>query len=148
MQNKRSAIIVSVVVLIIVAVVIGLFVSKARDKSTNNKTNTTSSASSSSTDNVDTNSSSNEAVSTNTVAIKDFAFSPATITVKVGTTVTWTNQDSAAHTVTSDSNSKESFDSGSMAKDKTFTHTFNTAGTFDYICTFHPDMTGKVKVTE
>lgn len=146
MQNKRSAIIVSVVVLIIVAAVIGLFVSKARDKSTNNKTNTTSN-SSSSMDNMDSNSS-DKAVNTNTVAIKDFAFSPATITIKVGTTVTWTNQDSAAHTVTSDSSSKESFDSGSMAKGKTFSHTFKTAGTFDYICTFHPDMMGKVEVTE
>lgn len=147
MQNKRSAIIVSVVVLIIVAVVIGLFVSKARDKSTNNKTNTTSSSSTTSMSNMENNSS-GKAVNTSSVAIKDFAFSPATITVKVGTTVTWTNQDSAAHTVTSDSGSKDSFDSGSMAQGKTFSHTFKTAGTFNYICTFHPDMMGKVEVTE
>ncbi len=147
MQNKRSAIIVSVVMLVIATVLIALFVSKAQDKSTNNKTNTTSGSSSSSMGNMDSNSS-GKAAQTSTVAIKDFAFSPATITVKAGTTVTWTNQDSAAHTVTSESSSKESFDSGSMAKGKTFSHTFKTAGTFNYICTFHPDMMGKVEVTE
>ncbi len=83
------------------------------------------------------------AATVNSVEIKGFAFNPATITVAKGTTVTWTNKDSAAHTVTG-----SGFDSGSLSKGQTFSYTFNEAGTFDYICTIHPSMKGKVIVTE
>ena len=75
--------------------------------------------------------------------IENFAFSPATITVAIGTTITWTNQDSAAHTVTSDSGV---FDSGSISQGKTFSYTFNEKGSFNYHCTFHPNMKGTVIV--
>jgi amicyanin len=87
-------------------------------------------------------------VATDEVEIEDFAFSPATITVKAGTKVTWTNKDSTPHTVTTDSGAPESFDSGSMDKDATFSFTFTKAGTYEYICTFHPSMRGTVVVTE
>lgn len=79
------------------------------------------------------------------VEIKNFAFSPATITVPKGTTVTWVQNDGAPHTVTADDNS---FDSGSLAKGQTFSYTFNKAGTFDYFCIFHPNMKAKIIVTE
>jgi len=79
------------------------------------------------------------------VAIKGFAFSPATLTVKVGTTVKWTNKDSVAHTVTSDTGL---FDSGDLAAGDTFSFTFNQAGTFAYHCTMHPSMTATIIVTE
>lgn len=75
------------------------------------------------------------------VTIKDFAFQPAELTIKVGDTVTWTNEDSAIHTATGDG-----FDSGNLGKGETFSHTFNEIGTFDYICTIHPYMKGKVVV--
>ncbi len=146
MQNKRSAIIVSILALAIVIAVVALFVAKARNNTTNNKTNTSSSSNMGSM-NENTGNASDTPVSTNAVAIKDFAFSPVDVKVKVGTTVTWTNKDSAAHTVTSDSSSDDSFDSGSLAQGKTFTHTFKKAGTFSYHCNFHPDMMGKVEVT-
>ena len=81
------------------------------------------------------------------VAIQDFAFSPASITVKKGTTVTWTNKDSTTHTVTSTSG-PSSFDSGDLATGKSFSHTFDTAGTYNYKCSIHPNMTGTVTVTE
>ena len=80
------------------------------------------------------------------VSIANFAYAPATITVKVGTTVTWTNEDSAPHTVTPDSGS--GFGSGMMQKGDTYSHAFTTAGTFTYHCTVHPYMHGTVIVTQ
>jgi plastocyanin len=78
------------------------------------------------------------------VTIKGFAFGPTSISVAVGTTVTWTNEDGAPHTVT--------FDSGGVASDTlatgaTYSRTFDAAGTFAYHCAIHPSMTGSVTVT-
>jgi len=78
------------------------------------------------------------------VAISGFAFAPASITVKVGTTITWTNHDSAPHTVTADDGS---FTSGSLATGATFSQTFAKAGTYPYHCNFHSSMKGAVTVT-
>lgn len=80
---------------------------------------------------------------TNEVKIEDFAFSPATIKVKKGTTVTWTNNDSVAHTVTGDNGGP---DSEPIAQGSTYSYTFNETGTFDYHCKPHPSMVGKVIV--
>ena len=77
------------------------------------------------------------------VAIANFAFSPTSLTVKAGDTVTWTNQDSTAHTVTADDGS---FDSKNVAAGASFSQTFATAGTFAYHCTIHPTMTATVVV--
>lgn len=78
-----------------------------------------------------------------------FTFSPATITIKAGTTVTWKNVTTVAHTVTSDDGGK-TFDSGTSnpvaAQTGTFTFTFKTPGTFTYHCSFHPFMKGTVIV--
>jgi plastocyanin len=79
----------------------------------------------------------------NAVSIQNMAFSPATITVSVGTTVTWTNNDATIHTVTSNTGL---FESGQLSKGSHFSHTFSTAGTFAYHCSIHPEMTGTVKV--
>ena len=77
------------------------------------------------------------------VEIKGFAFNPATITISKGTTVTWTQKDSAPHTVTTDI-----FDSGRLSQGQAFSYTFNQAGTFEYRCTIHPSIPhGKVIVT-
>lgn len=87
-------------------------------------------------------SSSTPAAGGTAVTIANFAFSPAEVTIKAGETVTWTNNDGVAHTVTG-----ADFDSGSLAPGKTFSHTFPTAGSFDYKCTIHPSMSpGKVTV--
>ena len=81
----------------------------------------------------------------------DDFFEPSQITVAKGTTVKWINQDSTLHTVTSgkpnEGNSGTEFDSSYFAAGKTFQHQFSTAGTFDYYCTLHPFMSGKVRVT-
>jgi plastocyanin len=84
------------------------------------------------------------AVGANAVAIQGFAFSPASITVKVGTTVTWTNRDTDAHTVTANPGP---FKSKTLDTGDTFSYTFTKAGSFDYLCTIHPFMTAKVVVT-
>lgn len=79
----------------------------------------------------------------NAVNIQNYAFSPAEITITKGTTVTWTNLDTTPHTVTG-----SSFDSGTLQKGQSWSYTFNDAGTFDYICSIHPAMKGKVMVRE
>ena len=78
------------------------------------------------------------------VTIANFSFSPASLTVSAGTTVTWTNNDSTAHTVTLDDGSAAS---GDIAGGATFQHTFTTAGTFTYHCRIHPTMTATIVVT-
>jgi plastocyanin len=77
------------------------------------------------------------------VAIQDLAFQPNALTVPVGSTVTWTNNDSTQHTVTADDGS---FDSGILQQGGTFSQTFATAGTFAYHCTIHDSMTGTITV--
>jgi len=71
------------------------------------------------------------------------AYSPNPVTVPRGSTVTWTNNDSIAHTSTSDSGA---WSSGTMAPGATFSMTFPTAGSFPYRCTIHPNMVGTVNV--
>jgi plastocyanin len=79
----------------------------------------------------------------NEVFIQGMAFNPLTITVAAGTTITWTNKDGVAHTVTSNTSI---FDSGSIVSGGTWSHQFSTAGTFPYKCTVHPSMTATVVV--
>ncbi len=80
---------------------------------------------------------------THTVEIADFAFAPATLTITVGDTVTWTNQDAVAHTATSTTGV---FDSGDLEQGESYSVTFTAPGTYDYLCTPHPSMTGRVVV--
>ena len=77
------------------------------------------------------------------VDISGFAFVPQTLSVSPGTTVTWTNNDSSSHTIASNDNL---FQSGNLAKGATFSHTFGQKGTFNYHCSIHPSMTGKIIV--
>ena len=78
------------------------------------------------------------------VVIVGFAFGPPAQQVRVGESLTWTNEDSAAHTV--DSPDQE-LDSESIAEGQTFEHTFDAPGTYAYFCAFHPFMKGTVEVT-
>jgi plastocyanin len=79
------------------------------------------------------------------VKIDNFSFGPGTITVAVGTTVTWTNRDDIPHTVVSTDDPK-SFKSKVLDTDEKFSYTFAKAGTYSYFCSVHPKMTGKVVV--
>lgn len=84
-----------------------------------------------------------EAEQTSKVTIEHFAYTPATVTVKKGTTVTWTNQDDVKHDVNADNGA---FKSELLDKGESFSYTFNEAGTFKYHCTPHPNMIGTVIV--
>lgn len=84
---------------------------------------------------------------TNSVKIENMAFTPVSITVKKGTTVTWTNNDTVSHTVT-ETDGENGPDSKSLAKGDSYTFTFNEVGSFKYKCSIHPSMTGRVTVTE
>ena len=77
------------------------------------------------------------------VSLINYAFSPTSLQVAAGTTVTWTNNDTAAHTVTADDGS---FDSGNLAAGQTFTHTFTASGTVAYHCNYHPNMIATIVV--
>ncbi len=79
------------------------------------------------------------------VGIVDFAFEPAALEVAAGTTVTWTNQGAAPHTVTA---TDGAFDSGRLEPGASFSQSFDTPGTFSYFCAIHPSMTGTITVTE
>jgi plastocyanin len=77
------------------------------------------------------------------VKIDNFAFTPATLTVKAGTQITWTNGDDIPHTVVSDD---QSFKSKVLDTDEKFTFTASKPGTYSYFCSIHPKMTGKLVV--
>lgn len=78
-----------------------------------------------------------------TVTIDNFTFNPPQVTVKAGTTITWTNQDDIPHTVTS---TTRAFKSKALDTDDKFSFTFTTPGTYEYFCSLHPHMTATVVV--
>src|SRR5919204_584228 len=84
------------------------------------------------------------AKSASSVSLGDNFFDPTSLTIAVGDTVTWTNHGQVAHTVTANGGS---FDSGTLNSGRSFTHTFNQAGTFPYFCQFHAGMKGTITVT-
>jgi len=78
-----------------------------------------------------------------TIDIRDFAYHPAQTEIAVGTTVTWTNSDTVPHTATA---TDRTFDSGILDPGKSYSFTFEKAGTFDYACLVHPQMKGTIIV--
>jgi plastocyanin len=86
------------------------------------------------------------AVASGSITIKEFAFGPATVTVKVGDTVTWTNEDQDPHTVTSQDRNGP-LRSATMNTGDSYQYKFTKAGSYAYLCTIHPFMTGTVVVT-
>ena len=80
----------------------------------------------------------------NQVTIDNFSFMPQTLTVPVGTTVTWVNRDDVPHTVVSVD--KKTIVSPALDTDEKFSFTFTARGTNDYYCTVHPHMKGKIIV--
>jgi amicyanin len=81
-------------------------------------------------------------VSDNTIRIKNFAFDPSSIRVKVGSTVRWVNQDSVPHRILF----TDGADSTVLAGSQSWSRKFDLAGTYDYACTIHPAMQGTVIV--
>jgi len=77
------------------------------------------------------------------VTIDNFVFEPARVTVKAGTTVTWTNRDDIPHTVAA---KERLFKSKVMDTDESYSFTFSTPGEYTYFCSLHPHMTGTIVV--
>ncbi len=84
------------------------------------------------------------AAASSTVDIQNFAFSPVAVTVRAGTTVTWTNKDGEPHTVTE---RNKAFASPVLSSGQSYSHTFTTPGSYSYLCTIHPFMVATVVVT-
>jgi plastocyanin len=84
-----------------------------------------------------------QAATSAAVKIDNFSFGPAAVTVPVGTTVTWTNQDDIPHTVVS---TDGVFKSKALDTDDKFSFVFNKTGTYSYFCSIHPKMTGQIIV--
>ena len=129
---KNSSIGIGIVVTVVV-IGGGIIFTRNHIGSSNSPTPTTS-----------TNASANSSSNSQAVAITDFSFSNKDITVHVGDSVTWTNQDSVNHTVTSDASGP--LNSGTLVQGASYSHIFTAAGTYPYRCSFHPDMTGSVTV--
>jgi len=88
----------------------------------------------------------NHPLQTYTVSIKNFTFSPATLTINQGDTIIWTNEDSMDHTVKSIAKQYTALNSDPLHNGQTYSQTFNMPETIDYICSIHPSMKGKVIV--
>ena len=78
------------------------------------------------------------------ISIDNFSFTPATLTVKAGTTVTWTNKDDIPHGIASSNNAFKK--SGALDTDDGYSFTFTTPGTYQYFCYLHPHMVGSIVV--
>ena len=136
-MKSKNGIIVSIVVVVIV---IGAVLALSGHKKATTSTSTSSSSSSNS-------SATSGAVATDAVSISNYMFSPAIIKVKVGTKVTWTNQDSVHHTVTADTISADAPNGPLIGQGESYSFTFNKAGTYTFHCNPHPYMHGTVVVT-
>ncbi len=131
--------------LVIVVLAVGAFVLASSNKTDNTMSDDSMSSMDMQNQNEQTQT---EAVAQDTVEINDYAFGPANITVKAGTKVTWTNQDSVKHDVVADDNVDNGPKSELLAKGDTYSFTFDKAGTYTYHCSPHPYMKGTVTVTE
>jgi plastocyanin len=136
-DNMNSKVIIGVVVLILIVGGAWFVLGKNNSSQTQQPSTTTQTQNQASPTTAQT------TVGKNAVTIQSFAFSPATITVKVGDSVTWTNQDSVGHSATADDNS---FDTGVFSQGQSKSITFSKAGTFTYHCSVHPNMKAKVVV--
>lgn len=81
----------------------------------------------------------------NTIEISNLAFNPAEITINIGDTITWMNNDDAEHTVAFDSG-RGLTDSDKLSKGQKYSQTFDKEGTYSYHCSIHPSMKGKIIV--
>lgn len=134
-----------IIIVIIIAAVIGYFLYFGNqganyNTSVSNATNTTPSVN---TPVPATTTPNQPANLTATVTIQNFSFTPTPLTIKAGTTVTWTNNDPMPHQIKS-----ATFNSSPLSQGQTFQFTFSSVGSYDYSCAIHPSMLGKIIVTQ
>jgi plastocyanin len=129
---------------IIIALVVGIYYFSQKTAVTpvsTTTTNTTTITTTTSTTTTPTNENSSPKLFD--VTVVNFSFIPAELNIKKGDTVVWTNNDSAPHQIIG-----SNFQSDVLSKGQSFSFTFGTTGTFDYICKLHPSMKGKINVLQ
>jgi plastocyanin len=143
---RKSAIVALIIIVVVIMVCGGVYLAM---QARNDNSDTTQPANNSDMSNMEMNNDTTnpQATATNSVSIANMAFAPANITVKKGTTVTWTNNDTTTHTVT-ENDGHPGPDSGPVQPGQTYNFTYDTAGTFKYHCAIHPNMVGTVTVIE
>lgn len=154
----KKGIVGVVIALVAIGAVVGVVVANNTDdnKATNSAQTSTPSTSNQSSNSSELsnndNSSNSNSVSSKaseaSVEISNFNFSPATLTIKKGTKVTWTNKDDVDHNVAPDSESDNFEGSELLSKGQSYSFTFDTPGTYTYHCTPHPQMQATIIVTE
>ncbi|MEO7364673.1 MAG: cupredoxin family copper-binding protein [Candidatus Saccharimonadales bacterium] len=137
-DQKKLMFAVAVAVIVIVGGVLIAGGSKSDTKSSSSSSSTPASKA----QKVDT----STAVATNSVEISNYLFMPAVIKVKVGDTVTWTNQDAVRHNIVADEPSADAPNGPLISRGETFSYTFKKAGIYNYHCAPHPYMKGTVVV--
>ena len=142
MKNNK-AIMIGIVLVILIIGGIALAMNGGSDNKTTSSTATPSTSSSS-----NQTASNSEATAVMDVTIENYKFSPMSIKVKIGDTVTWTNNDSVHHSVIADTTSSDAPNGPLIGKGETYKFTFKKAGTYTYHCGPHPYMHGTVVVTE
>ncbi len=133
---------VMVAIIVVAVLAIGGWAIYDHNKS-NNSSNTSTQ---NSTNNNSSASSSNQSAASGSIDIKNMMFTPSQISVAKGATVTWTNNDSVAHTVIDDLSNVGGPSSGDIQPGSTYSFTFNKTGSFQYHCSIHPSMRGTIVV--
>jgi plastocyanin len=148
-QKKSQALVIVIIVVVIVIIIAGVYFFSMSGTTTGNVVNsgsgiTTIPSSNSSGTTSTTGTTTSSSGNTYGINIMNYAFVPSTLNINAGDTVVWINKDSVSHTIVSDSGSELS--SVSIGNGKSYTHTFNNEGTFNYHCSIHPNMKGMVVV--
>ena len=133
MNNK-----VIIGIIVVVIIVVGAFAFMHKNSSSNMQMSMPSSTSQ-----TQTQSANQSTAGKNAVTIQNYSFSPATITIKAGQSITWTNEDSVGHSATADDNS---WDTGVLPQGQSKSIIFAKAGTYTYHCSVHPNMKATVIV--
>lgn len=153
---KKQTIVMAGLLIILVTSVVAVIAGNAKDTEQQSDQSSQASQSSSAeqqqskaaTENRTPSPSPSSADTVTNVSIKDYAFGPKDVSIKVGTTVTWTNEDSVRHTVTADKASATAPKSDFFGKGESYSFKFAKAGTYSYYCEPHPYMKASVTVTE
>lgn len=127
-MSKATISVIVIAVIIIAVGLIGYFGYKSSYKTSSNNSTNSSTASES---------------EPNTVSMENLSFQPGALFISVGDEVTWTNNDSATHTVVANDSS---FQSEQLNSGSSFKNIFSKPGTYQYYCSIHPSMTGKIIV--
>lgn len=135
---KNTKLLWSSLIIVLIVIVIGVVYYYMSYSSSNNSSSNTQQTPSQTTPSTETPQSGEVPVE-----IKNFSFNPSSVTIKTGTKVTWTNQDSSSHKLAGDG-----IESGTLGNGQTFSKTFSSEGTFNYHCSIHPSMTGAITVVK